>query len=258
MNKKLFPLRLILFSCLISSCTVLGATQPASPLVNNDLVRDFNFVTLDAPGVMEISQGNIESLEIVGDPDVTSSIKTSVADRTLVISSEKKLPTNSSITYKLIVKNLTGVVLNDFGVVKIPTYGSDALELTVNGPGRMDLGNLKVNDLRLVLNGNGSFEADSIISNKLSVSSPDTGSISIASGNSVDLLLELGPGFFLGADFKSTNVTVNMNGSGTAQVWAVEKLDVAINGKGQVTYFGEPTMNMSISGGGQLTGGGNK
>ena len=207
---------------------------------------------------MEISQGAEESWEIMGDPNVISSITATVTDRTLVISSKEDLPANSSLSYKLTVKNLTGVLLNEFGVIKIPTCTTDSLELTVNGPGRMDLGEIKVTDLKFVVNGNGSIEADSVTSTKLTVTSIDTGAVTIRGGSTVDLILELGPGFFLGADFKSTNVTLNMNGSGSAQVWSVEKLDATVNGAGKVIYFGEPTMSMSISGGGQLSGGGNK
>ncbi len=258
MNRKLFILCFLFFGYLFSGCAVSSADRPSLPLDNNAIIKDFEFVTINTPGIMEISQGTAESLEIVGDPAVISSITAVVTDRTLVISSEQALPTNSSITYKLIVKNLTGVLLNEFGVVKIPTYTSDALELTVNGSGRMDLGDIKVADLKFVIKGNGSVEADSVTSTRLAVSSTDVGGVTIRGGNTVDVVLELGSGLFLGADFKSTNVTLNMNGSGSAQVWAVEKLDVTINGNGKVIYFGEPTMSMNISGGGQLTGGGNK
>lgn len=258
MNLRRFVLCLIIFGYLLSGCTFSKTDQSSAPLENNDSIKDFEFVAFNTPGVMEISQGAIESLEILGDPDVISSITASVNDRTLVISSEKDLPSNSSITYKLSVRNLSGVLLNGFNVVKIPAYTSDALELTVNGPGRMDLGDIKVTDLKFIINGNGSIEADSITSTRLNVSSTDTGGVTISSGNTEDLVLELGSGPFLGADFRSANVTLNMNGSGFAQVWAVEKLSVTINGNGKVIYFGEPTMNMSMSGGGQLTGGGDK
>ena len=259
MNRKLFVLCFVFLGYLFLACAGTGSgTDQPLPLDNNASVKDFEFVTLNTPGVMEISQGAVEFLEIVGDPNVISSITAVVTDRKLVISSEKALPTNSSIIYKLSVKNLTGVLLNEFGVVKIPNYTSEGLELTVNGSGRIDLGDIRVTDLKFVIKGNGSVEADSVTSTKLTVSSTDAGGVTIAGGNTVELVLELGSGTFLGADFKSTNVTLNMNGSGSAQVWAVEKLDVTINGNGNVIYFGEPTMSMSMSGGGQLTGGGNK
>lgn len=258
MNRKLLALFLVLSGYLFFGCATSNATQSPLPLVNQDLIKDFDFVTLNAPGVMEISQGSVESLEILGDSTAVSSITASVTDRMLVISTENDLPTNSSITYKLIVTNLEGVLLDEFSVIKIPSFASDALELTVSGSGRMDLGDIKVANLKFIVNGNGSIEADSITSTSLIVSSTDAGSVTIAGGSTVDLMLELGSGLFLGADFKSTNVTLNMNGSGSAQVWSVEKLDVTINGDGKVIYFGEPTMSMSVSGGGQLSGGGNK
>jgi len=258
MNIKRIVLYLILVGQLLYGCALSNTGQPSLPSENTDSIKNFDSVTLNTPGVMEISQGTSESLVMDGNQVIISSITAIVTDRTLVISSAKDLPSNSSIAYKLVVKNLSSVLLNGFSVVKIPAYTSDALELTVNGSGRMSLGDIKVTDLKLVIHGNGGMEADSITSTSLHVSSMDMGGITISGGNTKDLVLELGPGPFLGADFKSTNVKLNMTGSGKAQVWAVEKLDVTINGNGQVTYFGEPTMNMNISGGGQLNGGGNK
>jgi hypothetical protein len=122
----------------------------------------------------------------------------------------------------------------------------------------MDIGDIKAADLKFVINGNGSIEADSVNSTSLTISSTDISAVTISGGSTQDMVLELASGTFLGADLKGTNVKLNMNGSGTAQIWAVEKLDVTINGTGQVIYFGEPTMSMSVSGGGQLQGGGNK
>lgn len=258
MNRKLLALSFILSGCLFLGCTASNATQSPLPMVNQESIKDFDFVILNAPGVMEISQGDAESLEILGHSTTASSITATVTDRMLVISTEEDLPANSSINYKLVVTNLEGVLLDEFSVVKIPVFVSNAIELTVGGSGRMDLGDIKVANLKFIINGNGSIEADSVTSTNLIVSSTDAGSVTIGGGGTVDLILELGSGLFLGADFKSTNVTLNMNGSGSAQVWSVEKLDVTINGTGNVMYYGEPTMSTSISGGGQLSGGGNK
>lgn len=256
MSRNLFIYSLIVFCCLLSSCAPLANELP--PVEDNSSVKDFESVVMNTPGVMEIYQGITESLEISGDPDTTSSITAEVIDQTLVISSETDLPTNSSITYKLFVKDLSSVVLNGFGVVKIPAYASDNLELTINGAGRIDLGDIKVSNLKFIINDSGSIAADSINSESVSIISKNAGAVIIESGQTTDLMLELGSGTFLGADFKSTNANIDLIGSGSVQVWAVEKMDVTIDGSGNVTYFGEPTLSISINGGGQLTGGGNK
>jgi hypothetical protein len=256
MNRKMVIFCFTLTCCLVSSCASPITNQPT---VENPVIKDFETVVINTPGTLEIYQGTTESLDISGDSNVISSITTTITDKILTISSEQEIPVNSQITYKLSVKDLSSLTLNSFGVVKISAYaGADNLELIVNGQGRMDLGDLKVDNLKLVIVGSGNISADSINSNLLTVTSKDTGSVSIESGQTTDLHLDFGSGPFLGSDFKSTNATVNLTGSGLIQVWAVEKMDVTINGTGSVTYFGEPTLSMSINGGGQLTGGGNK
>lgn len=253
MNKRIAVLFIV--SYLLSACASSITDQPTS---ESSVIKDFESVVINTPGTVEIYHGTTESLDISGDPDLISSITTTVTDKTLIISSEQEIPVNSQITYKLSVKDLSSLTLNSFGVVKIPVFDVDILELTVNGQGRMDLGNIAVENLKLVIMGSGNISADSINSNSLTVTSKDTGSVAIESGQTTDLLLDFGSGPFLGSDFKSTNATVNLTGSGLLQVWATEKMDVIINGTGSVTYFGEPTLSMSMNGGGQLTGGGNK
>ncbi|MBC7878505.1 MAG: DUF2807 domain-containing protein [Anaerolineales bacterium] len=256
MSRKIFVYSLVIFCFILSGCSPSVNEQP--PVQDNSDIKDFESVTMNTPGVMEIYQGTNESLEISGDPAITSSIAAKVIDRILTISSEIDLPTNSSITYKLFVKDLSSVVLNGSGVIKIPAYTSDNLELTINGSSRMDLGDIKVSNLKFIINDSGSIAADSVNSNSVSIISKNAGAVIIESGQTADLMVELGSGTFLGADFKSTNANIDLIGSGSVQVWTVEKMDVTIDGSGNVTYFGEPTLSISINGGGQLTGGGNK
>ncbi len=124
MNIRRFVACCLIFGHLLSGCILPSVDGTSVPLESNTTIKDFEIVTLNTPGVMEISQGTEESLEILGDPEVTSSITAIVTDGTLLISSEKDLPSNSSITYKLSVKELSSVFLNGFSVVKIPTYTS--------------------------------------------------------------------------------------------------------------------------------------
>lgn len=234
-----------------------GCVVPPESKVNA-LVKDVDAFTLDAPGVMEIVQGDVESFEISGDPALIAYVKTEVVNRRLVISTTSEISSNAGITYKLFVKDLNDVVLNSFGAIKNSQLKTKRLRMTINGPGRIQMGEINADSLTVEINDGGSFSADVIRSASAEFSSSGAGNISIAGGSTdqLDLTMELGT--FIGDNFKSQSAVVAVNGTGIVLVWVVQKLDVKVNGAGRVTYYGEPTMNMSMSGGGQITGGGRK
>jgi hypothetical protein len=51
-------------------------------------------------------------------------------------------------------------------------------------------------------------------------------------------------------------VNITFHGLGDVQVYAKDKLDLAVEGMGSVTYFGRPrTVNKSVSGFGKVSAG---
>jgi len=225
---------------------------------DNAPVKDFDAITFDVPGILEIVQGETETLEILGDPAYVSAIRAEVKDRRLEISATSDLPSNASIRYKLVVKDINDIVLNSFGVIKIPTLKTKQLGMTITGSGRIQVGELSADSLTVEMIGAGNFSAEAIRSASVEFSSRGAGNISIAGGGTDQLHLAMESGSFIGDNFKSLSAVVIVNGTGTALVWTVEKLDVTVNGAGSVTYYGEPTMSMSMDGGGQIRGGGRK
>jgi len=248
----IFLLWILILGCSFTS----GATPTA--LNDNARIKGFDSITFNAPGILEIVQGETEALEITGDPLIVSAIHAEVNKHKLEISTTFEIPTNASISYKLFVKNINSIILDNFSVIKIPALTAGELEMAINGPGRIQAGKLEAQNLTVMMNGAGSFSADSIFATSTVISSIGAGNISIAGGNTDTLKLNLESGSFLGEDFKSLSAAVTVNGTGTVFVWSVKKLNVTVNGAGRITYFGEPTMNMSMNGGGQIMGGGLK
>ena len=255
-NKVRLHLLVIIF--MLGCAFFTGATTPTAP-GNNTMgsapIKDFDSIMFNAPGVLELNQSETESLEISGDPALVSAIRAEVKDRKLEISATAALPSNASITYKLAVKNINEIVLNSFGVIKIPALKTNRLRMTINGSGRMQAGELSADSLTVNLIGGGNFSADALQSSSVELSSRGAGNISIAGGSAEQLNLALESGSFIGDNFESLSVVVIVNGTGTVLVWAVEKLDVTVNGAGSVTYYGEPTISMSVNNGGQIMGG---
>ena len=61
-----------------------------------------------------------------------------------------------------------------------------------------------------------------------------------------------GAGGIKAFDLEVDELDVELNGAGTAQVYAENDLDVEIRGIGKVTYEGDPKLHKNISGLGRL------
>ena len=67
-----------------------------------------------------------------------------------------------------------------------------------------------------------------------------------------------GAGRYQAADLQSDDAVIEINGAGTAVVWAEKTLDVGISGMGNVEYYGAPRVSKRISGVGSVTGKGSR
>lgn len=248
---------LLVLSLIVPACSFFDKSAAVEP-VGNFFIANFNSVTLNAPGVMEITQGEIESLEILGDKTLTSAVRAEVVDGGLVISTLFDIPPGALIAYKLRVKNINSITLDSFSVIKIPALKGNQLEMVINGLGRIQLGEVEAQNLKVNINGDGNLSADLIKSGTVFISSNGAGNVSVASGSADILKLNFISGSFFGEDFKSRSADVTVSGAAFIFVWAAEKMNAVVDGAGRVTYFGEPVMSMRMSGGGQIVGGGSK
>ena len=79
-----------------------------------------------------------------------------------------------------------------------------------------------------------------------------TGNMDI-SGETKDLKIMIdGQGDFNSKQLKAENVSVTINGTGDADVFASINLDVQISGSGDVSYLGNPQVKQHIAGAGKV------
>lgn len=264
--KKIFFASLLFVFTVSCSFVAGGVTPPIeiSPTPapdaaeSNAPIRDFDSIVFNAPGILEITQGETEALEISGDLDFVPAIRAEVKDRRLEISAGAEVPSNASLKYQLVVKDLSEIVLNSFSAIKIPAMKTQRLAIKINGAGRVQAGGLSADLLTVEIFGDGNFSAGELRSTSAKFISRGGGNLSIASGSADELSLELESGMFVGDNFESRAAVVTVNGTGNVLVWATQTLNVKVNGAGSVTYYGEPTLSMSMSGGGKVVGGGRK
>lgn len=204
-------------------------------------VCEFDRVIMCVNGIInlvELTQGEHESLIMEGRPDVLSKITTVVRGRVLIIRSEgswmDKLGfalstsfTRSTVRYTLTVKDLAG------------------LDLT--GLVHAQLAELHANDLRLSLKGAGELSVCCLTAQNLDVDLRGMGKIELSGQVEQQRVTIHGPGHYKAHNLKSQSAWVSLNGIGGADIWAVDLLGVKVRGLGHVGVRGTPKIRKDIA-----------
>lgn len=204
-------------------------------------VCEFDRVIMCVNGIInlvEITQGEHESLIMKGRPDVLSKITTVVRGRVLIIRSEgswmDKLGfalstsfTRPAIRYTLTVKDLACLDLTGF-------VHARAAEL-------------RTNNLSLKLKGAGELEVCSLTAQSLAVELRGVGRIDLAGQVEEQRVTIHGPGHYKALNLKSRRARVLLEGIGSAGIWAVDRLEIKVRGLGRVGVRGTPKIRKDIA-----------
>ncbi|NIS80976.1 MAG: hypothetical protein GTO14_12395 [Anaerolineales bacterium] len=211
-------------------------------------VSDFDRVALTGLGELIIQQGDVESLTIDAPPEILNRIKTEVIDGKLVIRVSRHWLdwigdvltagfTGMRVRYNLTVKRLSG--------------------LRITGAARVKVGNIETDSLTLDLRGAGEVMIESLDAEQLDVDLPGAGKIRVAGRVTEQKITLSGAGSYTARKLESQKARVTLEGLGSATVWAVDELDVAIRGVGTVSYYGSPKVSKEIAGPGSINSLGN-
>jgi len=195
-------------------------------------VSDFQNISLETVGEVEIVQGSSESLVVIADDNLLPYITTEVDGGRLVISVQRGvgISPKTTIRYQLVVKNLDEVRISGAGSVQVQSLETPELELITSGAGNFTVEDLQASQLSGVISGAGSINASG---------KADTLNINIS-----------GAGSFNGADLETRQAEVRISGLGKATVWVTEDLETSISGAGSISYYGSPDVSEKNSGAG--------
>jgi hypothetical protein len=202
-------------------------------------VKGFEIIQLGIMGKLEIIQGEEEGLEISAEDNLLPRITTVVRGRTLEIGTPGNLtiePTKE-ITYKLKVKNLSGINVSSLGSIHASQLSADKIEISVSSLGNIDIGDLKATDLLVRISSIGNI----ILAGKVS-----TQDLQISSR-----------GNYTASDLQSQSAYVSISSSGNAKIWVVKDLSVQISSSGNVDYYGSPQVTTKITSSGKVNALGN-
>lgn len=239
MNRKslLFVLPLIalvLMSCRVANIRIDSERIHGSGTLKTETreVSNIERISLEDIGDLTIVQGDKEGLTVEADDNLLQYIETNMRGRELELKLKDgyQVSSDSTIRYKLTVKNLNRVSVAGAGNVTAEKLKVGDLALNVAGAGNVDIADLQAGDLRAEMSGSGNFNLKGKV-------------------DSQDLTIN-GAGNYTAGDLESKTAKVTINGAGNVTLWAVDDLNIRISGFGDVKYYGSPDVTQSITGGG--------
>lgn len=205
-------------------------------------VRDFDQVIFrdeSCAARLNIEQGEAEGLGIEARPEPLRRIVTEVRDQKLAIrfggSWRERLGdkltaslTQSTIVYRLQVRELRSLDLVCAAAVHIPSLRTDRLKIKVSGAGTVVVESLRAEELEIEQWGAGKIEV-----------------LGQVGRQSVRLN---GIGWYAASDLRAEHTVIRVSGPAHAQVYTSEVLEAIVRGMGVVAYGGNPSVRQRIFG----------
>jgi hypothetical protein len=234
-------------------------------------------VTVRGAVDVEISQGEPAELLMRGPAEQLAVHPFIAREKLLVLGDSEQDPRAdvSDVRYKLTLPSLDALQLAGSGTVYVRRFAVGDLAVTVDGSGDARFFAVDGEDIRLAVNGSGDLEVVELRAADLEVIVAGSGDVRFdqitvdgrigavlkgsgdivakGAGRCADMKLAIvGSGDIDFRRINTSDVEVNIVGSGDARVGAVQTLDVTVLGSGDIHYRGEPAISTTILGSGRL------
>ena len=203
-------------------------------------VGEFEAIALRGSFDVVVRQGSATSLSITADDNLLPLIEAVVEPGassggprlTLRWKPGVSLTTKSKTQVLVVTPRLVAVASSGSGDLRVESFSTPSLVLSLSGSGDAALPGLKTDELRIGIAGSGDVKTEGEAS-RLKVNIAGSGDV-------------------LAKDLRVMEAVVSIAGSGDVAVQVQKKLTVSIAGSGNVTYSGEPEVTRSVAGSGTI------
>ncbi|WP_162426049.1 head GIN domain-containing protein [Pontibacter pudoricolor] len=192
------------------------------------------FTRIEANGDFKVylTQGPNQKVEVKGEPNILSQLETSISNNTWKITHRECVRRSDDVEVYITIPEVESLYLNGSGHIE----GQNTITAT---------------DLPVAVNGSGRIVLD-VMANKIITQVTGSGKVVLQGEAPVQTIDISGSGRAEAFNLSSENVRVNISGSGTGEVTALDLLDVTISGSGNLYYKGNPAISQNISGSGKV------
>jgi Putative auto-transporter adhesin, head GIN domain len=218
---------------MIASAVLLVVAAPFALAAQRAFrLQPFSSLELDVPARYVISAGNAGSARVRGDSEVIDRIVFEQHDDLVRVYVPGSITIQGQLVIEIDAVGLKELTVNGAGEVHGHGFIGSEFSLHSTGAAAVKLTGLDVDELRVDMQGSGSVEL---------------------SGRATDERARMaGSGQYRAAGLGADKVDARLEGSGSAEVLAREKLSVRISGSGSVRYRGDPKLSTSIDGSGTV------
>lgn len=230
MKHVIVTVAFVLTAVLVAACGVKG---------NGEIVEEsrdvsgFNQIELSGVGILNVTQGETESLTISAESNLMSLLRSDVRGETLILDTQqnKRVNPTRDIVYTISVKDLSRIEISGVGTVNLESLETQSFSIILSGASNITIGSLNADSLQ--------------------VESSGAGSISLAQGSVKNQEITIsGAGNYEARGLQSETAHITISGAGSATVSVSNDLSGDISGFGSINYVGNPRMDVAISGAG--------
>lgn len=196
-------------------------------------VSDFQEVSLEGIGTLEITQGDTESLSIEAEEKVLNRIESVVRGGKLTIRPARSFRTEEPVIYHLSVKQIAVLELSGAGGAVANQLTAEAFRLSVTGSGTAQVSQLTATTLEVTGNG----------------------SAAIQIGGTVDqqTVTLTGTATYDARGLGSRVATISADGAAQAVVSVSEDLMAKASAASRIEYLGDPAVQQDVSAAASVT-----
>lgn len=226
------------FTLILVGCSVQENRSEAKRVQEKREVPSFSRIVFAGVGDLVIHQGEKEGVELEGPSDLLPYVVTHVNNGTLNIEEKPRgwlesfKSRSTPFVAHLYLKNIEEVSLSGQGkLTSDQPLKSQNLTIKVSGAGKVDLA-LESNEFMASIAGAGDYRLKGkVVSQEIQIS---------------------GSGSYEASDLMSEKTSIDIRGSGNADVNVNKELNVIITGAGVVRYTGTPQVTQKIFGSGKI------
>ncbi len=243
-----FVMSIPLFSC-------LDRIEGEGPIVTKELDLDeFESFALEGSFDIEVNYGEEQKVEAIGNLNIIERLNTWVEDGHWKAKLAKGSYANFSLKIKITLPEISRVILEGSGDIRVYSANSNNIVFILNGSGNIlvpaSLNN--ISKAKIVIEGSGNIKLDDISADEIESKIEGSGNIQV-SGTTTEQTIKIeGSGTFKGYDMESDQTSVYIYGSGDVNINTSETLYVKIEGSGDVKYKGSPSVTSDIDGSGRI------
>lgn len=207
--------------------------NPDGPIVSEEVsLSRIEGINLSLPATVYVTQGEEQKVEIEAQDEIIDLIDKSVRGGIWDIAIDGCIRDAAKVTIYITSPEWTSLKISGEGnIISTNQLVVDDIDIDITGSGDIDVA-IDADDIHSMITGSGDISLD-------------------GKADELDMTIK-GSGDYKCFTLESRKASIDISGSGDAELFVTESLDVRISGSGDIFYKGSPNLSISISGSGDI------